>query len=313
MRDVVAHEFDVPDVRHAQTPLVGHPQKRNTHRVEAHEPRSHGIDGHGIRRSQHQILDPGHHRARPRAVPRDGAVHDREDGWMQFALHVQEIDEHLVHVLVRVVPDFTQQPAKGVLHRARHHRMPVSLHGRQVQDLPSGIDRGNLNPIREDRIQLQQRALEAIDLPGDVGQCGESEPVPLEHRPPAIVPAPLMRIRDDRAILDGNQTRGVEAVGEELGDDAVQLPGLRGARREILGPGQIQLDEGVGVPREGVPVPGQIHDPGVVLDDGRGPCPQDRNAAGAIGAAGATGATGAGVSMMAFLSVRAACTGGPRP
>ena len=37
---------------------------------------------------------------------------------MQLALHVHEIDQHLVDELVRVVTDFFQQPAERVLDRA---------------------------------------------------------------------------------------------------------------------------------------------------------------------------------------------------
>ena len=78
-----------------------------------------------VRRRQQVVVNPGNHRPRPGAVHTDRAVHDTELRGMQLTLHVQEIDQHLVHVLVRIVTHLLEQAAEGVLHRTRGHRVTV--------------------------------------------------------------------------------------------------------------------------------------------------------------------------------------------
>ena len=95
---------------------------------------------------------------------------------MQLALHVEEIDEHLVHVLVRVVPHLAEQAAERVLDRAGHHGVPVRLDRREMDDLSARIDRRDLDALGEDVVQLEQRTLEAVDLPLDFGQRRERQP-----------------------------------------------------------------------------------------------------------------------------------------
>ena len=98
-------------------------------------------------------MDPRNHRPRAGTVAANGAIHDGEDGGMQLALHVQQIDQHLVHMLVRVVPHFLEQSTERILHRPGGDRMPVSLHSRQVQDLLARIQRGDLETLGEKVIQ----------------------------------------------------------------------------------------------------------------------------------------------------------------
>jgi hypothetical protein len=43
-RYVVADQFDLLGVRDAESALVCHPQERDRHRIEAHEPRRNRVD-----------------------------------------------------------------------------------------------------------------------------------------------------------------------------------------------------------------------------------------------------------------------------
>ena len=146
---------------------------------------------------------------------------------MQLALHIQEIDEHLVHVLVRVVPDLPQQAAEGVFYRAGHDGVTVRLDHRQVKNLATRIDRRNLNAFRKDLIELQQRALEAVHLPVNFGQRLKRQPVLLQHRLPSIVTASFARVGDNGLVLDRDQPAARITVREHLANDAVHLPRLR--------------------------------------------------------------------------------------
>jgi len=163
---------------------------------------------------------------RGRTIAGDGPVHHGEDGRVQLTLHVQEVDQHFVHVLVSVVTHLAQQPAKGILHRAGHHGMTVRLHGGKVEDLPSWVNRRNLNAFRKDVVQFQERALEPVDAPFHIGQRREREAMAIQHRLPAVVAASLSRGCDDCLVLDGDQPFAKEAIRQHLPDDAVHLPRL---------------------------------------------------------------------------------------
>ena len=156
-----------------------------------------------------------------------------------------------MHVLVRVVPDLPQQPAERVLHRAGHHRVTVCLHGRQVQDLRPGIHRRNLDAVGKDVVQLEQRALEAIDPPLDVRQRRERDAVAGSTGSQRLFRQPS-RGSVTTVLFSIGIRRCAEAVREHLREHAVDLPRLRRARREVLRPGQVELDERVAVARERV-------------------------------------------------------------
>src|SRR5437773_5175053 len=108
-----------------------------------------------------------------------------------------------------------------------------------MQDLSPGVDRRDLDALRKDVVQLQERTLELVDPPLDLRERCERQSVPLEYRFPEIVAAALARIRDHRLVLDGQKTVPGESIPEHLGDDTVQLPRLRGAGGEVLRPRQI--------------------------------------------------------------------------
>ena len=120
---------------------------------------------------------------------------------MQLSLHVQQVHEHFVHVFVGVVSNLFQEPAEGVLDRSGHYRMPVRLDGGQMEDLAPDVHRRNLDALRKDLMQLQQRTAELVDLPLHLWKRGEGKSVPGEDRLPAIVSAAFPWIRDDRLVL----------------------------------------------------------------------------------------------------------------
>jgi hypothetical protein len=223
---VIAYELDVARVSDAKAPFVGHSQERDRQRVEPHQLCGDCVNCYRVGGSEDQVLDARNHRAWPGAVAGDRSVHHGEHRRVQLALHVQEIDEHFVHVLVRVVTHFAQQASECVLDGARHHGMTVGLHGWEVQNLPPRIDRGNLNALREDLVQLQERTLEAVDLPGDLRQGSKSEPVPCEHRFPSVIAAAFPRVGHDGLVLDRNDAVALESIPEHGPHHAVHLPRL---------------------------------------------------------------------------------------
>ena len=155
--------------------------------------------------------------------------------------------------------------------------MPVGLDGRQVEDLPARVERGDLNPFREDVIQLQQRAPERIYPPFDIGQRCKRQAGPAQDRLPAVVAAAFARTGHHRPVLDRDEPPPLEPVVEHLRDDAVQLPGLRGACRKVLRPRQVQLEERVARRGKRIGVAGKLHDPRVVLDHALGAGTDDRD------------------------------------
>ena len=277
-RDVVADELDVARIRDTEAAFVRHPQEGDGQRIETHQPRSDGVDRDRVRCREQHVRHTRDHRPRARAIPGDRPVHRRENRRMELLLHVQEINEDFVHVLVRVMPDFAEQAAERVLDGSGHDRMAVRLHGGQVKNLPSRIHRRNLDALGKNVIQLEEWTLERVHAPFDFRQRCKGEPMPFENRFPPIVPASLPRLGDDGLVFDWDEPRRIEPVGQHLRHDAVDLPGLGRARRKILRPGEVQFQQRVAVPRQDVAVAGKIHHAGVVVDDGFRPGANDRHA-----------------------------------
>ena len=266
----VADDLDLPGIRHAEPALLTHPEVRDRQRIEAHDLRGDRVDRHLIRRGEDQVPHARHHRARPGAVAHHGAVHHGEHRRVQLALHVHEVDHHLVDVLVRVVPDFLQQAAERVLDRTGGRGVAVNFTRGRVKDVLPDVHRRDLDPLGEDRVQLEQGRLELVDRPLDVGQRDERHAVALEHRPPLVVPAASDRVGDHRLVLDGKDPPPVVAVVGQRRQDSVDLPGLARARREILGPREVELEDQVLIAGQDLVVLHQPHQPPVVLDDGLG-------------------------------------------
>ena len=140
------------------------------------------VDRDRIGAREHDIADDRIHRARSGAVAADGAVHDGEDVGMQLALHDQEIDEHLVNVLVRVMADLLEKAAEGVLDGARRDRMAVRLHRREMENVLSLEHGRDLDSLGEYLVELQQRLAEPVHLPFDLGERRETETVSSRER-----------------------------------------------------------------------------------------------------------------------------------
>ena len=126
----------------------------------------------------------------------------------------------------------------------------MGLDRRAVEDVPPDVHLRDLDALGKDLVQLEQRRLEAMDRPLDIRQRREAEAVALQHGPPLVGAAALDRVRDHRLVLDGMEALRIVAVGEECGRDAVDLPGLAGAGREVLRPRQVELEDEVLVATE---------------------------------------------------------------
>jgi hypothetical protein len=275
----VADELDLAGIGHPEPALVTHPEIRNLQRVETHDLRGDRVDRDLVGGRQDQVPHARHHRARSGAVTHHGAVHHREDCGMQFALHVHEVDEDLVHELVRVVAHLFQEAAERVLDRAGRCRVAVDLHRGRMKDILADVQLRNLDALGEDRVQPQQWRLELIDGPLDVRQRDERHAVPLEHRPPLVVATAGDRVGDDRLVLDREDPLTVVAVGGEGLQNPVDLPGLARARRKVLGPREVELEDQILVPGQDRVVLHQAHQAPVVLDDGLRACAKERDRA----------------------------------
>ena len=131
--DVLAHDLDVLRVADAQAALVAHADVGDLHRVEAHQLGGDGVDRHLVAAGEDIIGDARLHRARAGAVAGHRAVHDGEHAGVELLLHVHQVDQHFVHVLVRVVAHLAQQAAEGVLDRPGGDGVAVRLDRRQVE------------------------------------------------------------------------------------------------------------------------------------------------------------------------------------
>ena len=276
--DIVAHQVDAAGVRHSQSPLVAHPQVRDGERIEPHDARRHGVDGHRVGAGQDDVADHRVHGARAGAVAAHRAVHDGENAGVQLLLHHDEVDQHLVHVLVRVVPHFLEETPEGVLDRSGGRGVAVRLDGRQVNDAPAGVDGRDLDALGEDGVQLQERRLETMDLPIDLWKRREGEAVTLQDRQPAVVGGPLPWVGDHGPVLDRVQAGGSVPVLQHRLDHPFDLPRLAGAGGKVFRPGQVQLDEGVAGGIHAVLVAGQPHEATVIVDHPAGVRPQGGDA-----------------------------------
>ena len=153
-----------------------------------------------------------------------------------------------------------------------------ALHRGQVEHARSHEHLGDFDPLRKDLVELEERALEAVDGPLDLGEGDEREPVPLKDGHPAVGHGALPRVRDDRLVLDRVQSLPLVPVLEKRPDDALELPGLGRAGREVLGPGQVQLEEELTVPREDPVVFPEPHEAAVVGHHRVGTRPEDGDA-----------------------------------
>ena len=102
-------------------------------------------------------------------------------------------------------------------------------------------------PSGKDLVELEERTLERVKHPLDVGKRDEFQPVFIEDGQPFVVPRPFHRIGDDGLVLHGNKLLPGVTVLEERPDDALDLPGLARAGREVFGPGEIELDQDIPV------------------------------------------------------------------
>ncbi len=235
---------------------------------------------------------------------------------MKLLLHIEEVDEDLVNVFMRVVTDLLEQPAEGVLDRARRDRMAVRLDRGQVEDVLPGVYLRDEDALGEDLVELEERAPELADLPFDLGERRELQAVSLEDREPAIVPGAFLRVGDHGFILDGEEPLAGVAVLEQGLDDAVDLPGLARTGREVLGPGQVELEERRVVLGKEACVVGQAHELPVIVEDGRRGGPQDGDAGPAHSAHLRPRIRSAAtiqrkMSMRRGLSLRMMCSGEP--
>ena len=111
-RHIVANKLDITWIRHCESALARHTEERNRQRIEAHKLGRNGIDRDRICRGEQEMLHSQDHGAWAGTVAGDRSVHDRKDGRVEFPLHVQQIDKHLMHVFVYIVPDPPQEPAE---------------------------------------------------------------------------------------------------------------------------------------------------------------------------------------------------------
>jgi hypothetical protein len=75
---------------------------------------------------------------------------------MELPLHVEEIDQHLVDELVRVVAHLLEESPERVLDGARGDAVPVRLHRRQVEHARADVHLGDLDPLRTDAVHEQR-------------------------------------------------------------------------------------------------------------------------------------------------------------
>ena len=273
----IADDLDLPRIRHPEPAFVTHPEIWDRERIEAHDLRRDRVDRHLVRRRQDQVAHARDHRARPRAVPHHRAVHHRQERWMQLALHVHEVDQDFVHELVGVVANFLQEPPEAVLDRARGDAVAMNLDRRSVKNVLADVHLRDLDALGEDVVELQERRLEPVGDPLDLGQRDERQTEPLEDRRPLVVAGAPDRVRHHRLVLDRIELPLVVTVLEQRSDDPLDLPGLARARREVLGPGKVELEDQILVAPENLVVLDEPHEPAVVGHDRPGACPQHRD------------------------------------
>ena len=161
--DRLSHHLDIPRVGNPQAFLVTDPEIGDSQGVKSHHLGRHRIDGYRVSRGQQIVLDHRFHGPGSRAVSCHRAIHHREHRGMQLPLHHHQVNQHLVDVLVSVMPDFLQESPEGVLDCTGGSRVAVSLNGRQVQDIFSGVVLWNFDSIRKNLIETQEWRFELVD------------------------------------------------------------------------------------------------------------------------------------------------------
>ena len=101
--DVLAGDFDLPDVAASQTAFMGEADEFDGQRVETHHLRGHGIDCDHVAAGQDVVLDYGDHTTRTGPVAGKSPVHDGEDTGMNLLVDGQEVDQRFVDDAMRPV------------------------------------------------------------------------------------------------------------------------------------------------------------------------------------------------------------------
>ena len=186
---------------------------------------------------------------------------------MKFPLHHHQIHQNFVDVLVGVVPDLLEQASECVLDGSGGRGMTVCLHGGQMQDVLSRVDRGDLDPFRKYLVEPQQGRLEPVHGPGHLCEGLELEAEPFQHREPSVVPCPFPGLRHHRLVFNRRQESVGIAVLAQRRQHSFQLPGLTGAGGKVFGPGKIELQQKRSGRVEDLAVPCQMHEAAVIAED----------------------------------------------
>jgi len=265
---VLSLNLDPAEVPHPESSLMAHPDVGNVQGLEAHDLGRHRVHGHRIGAGQQDVPHPGFHGPGPGPVPAHRAVHDGEDAGMELLLHDHEVHKDLVDVLVGVVADLLQQAPEGVLDRPGCDRVAVGLDRGQVDDALADEHPGDLYPLGKDPVQLEKLLLEGVDRPLHLGQGIEGKAVLPEDGKPAVVLRSLDRVGDHGLVLHREKALLPVSRPQERPEYALELPGLGGAGGEILGPGKVELEEGLPFPGDGILHPGVPEKHFVVIEHG---------------------------------------------
>src|SRR5215510_9095431 len=164
-----------------------------------------------------------------------------------------------MNIFVCVVTDFLQEATKTVLDCASGDGMTMGFEGGQVEHLLPRVELRNFDAFGKDLVQLQKRTLEGIDHPLYLREGNKGNAVAFEYWEPAIIQRPFMRIRDHSFILNWIQLLLWKPGFQESLKYSLHLPGLARASREILGPGEVKLDDRVPIVAQRCLILRQVH------------------------------------------------------
>ena len=189
---------------------------------------------------------------------------------MDLLLNHQEVDQRLVNDGVGPVALEAEESAEGVLHGAGHGGEDVGLEGRQVDDVLADQRLRYLEPFREDLVEDKQLALGLEVDPGNagIGEVEALEAVLVQDHFVLVLDLAIVGVDDDGAVLGGQEL--LVAVLAERTDYALELPGGCGTGRVIALPGDVDLENGLDVTRQGVGVAGETHGVGDVVEHSGG-------------------------------------------
>ena len=248
--------------------------------VEPHHLRRHGVDRDLVGGGQENVFAHGNHRARPRSVADRGPVHHGEEAGVDLLLDREEVHQRFVDPGVGVMPAGGQQAAEGVLHRAGRGGVDVALDGRQVDDVGAEEELRDLDAVREHLRQREHLPLRLVTHPREVvgvAVVAHRYAVAAEHAEVAVEPLALLRVGDDRVVLDAHQVG--EAGGAQREDRALELPRRGVGARVRVVPGDVVLEDGGGAGGKGILHAGQLAQAPEVAENGVGPGAQHRHAA----------------------------------